>query len=262
MLVYKYVHPDRIDVLENGLIRFTQPAALNDPFETFPNFQGIRQALEERYDPVVKPYSSRGIVEATTASLAIKSKVKRKLDELQRELSNDYAFLSLTKKRNNLLMWSHYADSHRGFVIGFDSDHTFFQTTKLNVVKRLEEVRYSATRTVVVPLGLRALQAHERVNLAEAFFYTKSDHWNYEEEMRMIANPKAADKVIEVKGGHNIYLFRFPPECLREVILGYQMEPVVRERIAAIIMSRYPHATLFRAALSETEFDLNIKPVT
>lgn len=31
--LYKYLTTDRIDVLRNGTIRFTQPNALNDPFE-------------------------------------------------------------------------------------------------------------------------------------------------------------------------------------------------------------------------------------
>ena len=34
MIVYKYLQPERIDVLENGMIRFSQPHDLNDPFET------------------------------------------------------------------------------------------------------------------------------------------------------------------------------------------------------------------------------------
>ena len=33
MIAYKYVTPERKNVLENGNVRFTQPAALNDPFE-------------------------------------------------------------------------------------------------------------------------------------------------------------------------------------------------------------------------------------
>lgn len=36
MIFYKYVIPERIDVLLNGMIRFTQPTALNDPFELRP----------------------------------------------------------------------------------------------------------------------------------------------------------------------------------------------------------------------------------
>jgi hypothetical protein len=31
--LYKYVTADRIDILQNGHIRFTQPSVLNDPFE-------------------------------------------------------------------------------------------------------------------------------------------------------------------------------------------------------------------------------------
>jgi len=36
MSIYKYVIADRIDILENSRIRFTQPSALNDPFEMQP----------------------------------------------------------------------------------------------------------------------------------------------------------------------------------------------------------------------------------
>jgi len=36
MSVYKYVRPERIDILEKSLIRFTQPAYFNDPFEMKP----------------------------------------------------------------------------------------------------------------------------------------------------------------------------------------------------------------------------------
>ena len=37
-LFYKYVPAERIDILRNRLIRFTQPLALNDPFEAKPHF--------------------------------------------------------------------------------------------------------------------------------------------------------------------------------------------------------------------------------
>jgi hypothetical protein len=36
MRLYKYVAADRIDVLLNGVIRFTQAAEFNDPFEVVP----------------------------------------------------------------------------------------------------------------------------------------------------------------------------------------------------------------------------------
>ena len=34
--------------------------------------------------------------------------------------------LSLSRTNDSLLMWAHYADSHRGFVLGLDETHPFF----------------------------------------------------------------------------------------------------------------------------------------
>jgi len=41
MILYKYCGPARLDVLQRERIRFTQPAALNDPFELRPYFDQI-----------------------------------------------------------------------------------------------------------------------------------------------------------------------------------------------------------------------------
>jgi hypothetical protein len=35
-MLYKYLSKDRVDVLQNLKIRFSQPQALNDPFESLP----------------------------------------------------------------------------------------------------------------------------------------------------------------------------------------------------------------------------------
>src|SRR5690242_18055193 len=41
MTLFKYVHSDRVDIIRNLEIRFTQPDALNDPFELQPQFDSI-----------------------------------------------------------------------------------------------------------------------------------------------------------------------------------------------------------------------------
>jgi hypothetical protein len=46
MRLYKYVSPERTDVLENGLVRFTQPTSFNDPFETFPYLQSLGNPVQ------------------------------------------------------------------------------------------------------------------------------------------------------------------------------------------------------------------------
>ncbi len=41
MALYKYVTIERFDILKYGHIRFTPPAAFNDPFELFPYIESI-----------------------------------------------------------------------------------------------------------------------------------------------------------------------------------------------------------------------------
>lgn len=49
---YKYLSPDRIDLLRDAHIRFTQPASFNDPFEAFPYFKQL--APVEHIDAYLK----------------------------------------------------------------------------------------------------------------------------------------------------------------------------------------------------------------
>lgn len=48
MRLYKYVHPDRINILENLSIRFTQPNELNDPFELLLNISALMTESQYR----------------------------------------------------------------------------------------------------------------------------------------------------------------------------------------------------------------------
>ena len=41
--------------------------------------------------------------------------------------------LSLSARSDSSVMWSHYADSHRGFLIGFSTEHEFFPRDKRTV---------------------------------------------------------------------------------------------------------------------------------
>ncbi|MGF7141534.1 DUF2971 domain-containing protein [Roseimarinus sediminis] len=57
MKVYKYLCPDRIDVLENMSIRFTQAIYLNDPFESLPFISKLMSEIESSafYDNSIGP---------------------------------------------------------------------------------------------------------------------------------------------------------------------------------------------------------------
>ena len=88
-ILYKYCSPERADIIERKRIRFTVPRKLNDPFEMIVQTNDL--------DP--------GILKATFEEAAI---------------------LCMSEDWDTILMWSHYADSHKGFVLGLDTSSPFF----------------------------------------------------------------------------------------------------------------------------------------
>src|SRR5947207_3421051 len=60
MVLYKYLTPARLDVLECRRIRFTQPAAFNDPFEFKPYIESaasqehLREQVEQNFDEILR----------------------------------------------------------------------------------------------------------------------------------------------------------------------------------------------------------------
>ena len=255
MIVYKYLHPDRIDVLKNSKIRFTQPDALNDPFESFPSFQKYKAIKEEEVKSEYKRASNEEI--DSERLTRILTPFKAELENIRNTFGDSLAILSLTKKNNNGLMWSHYGDSYKGFVIGFDSDCDFFKPGKGKSRHGIREVKYSAKREDAFVNDI----THEIEKELDLFFYTKSVDWKYEEELRIYAHPKAADEVPATIDGFDLCLFNFPKECVKEVIIGFRMKTDKRDEIIKIIDNEYPDAKLFLAALSETDFDLDILPL-
>ncbi len=123
MLVYKYVVPERIDIFENSYIRFSQADALNDPFEANPSFASHRKSVKEGYYKIKVPNP----YDIIKRDLVFDKNLQDEFKKLHDLVKRDIFILSLTKQKNNLVMWSHYTNSHRGFVIGFDSNNSFFQ---------------------------------------------------------------------------------------------------------------------------------------
>jgi hypothetical protein len=93
MIVYKYLSPDRSDVLVDSRIRFTQPAVLNDPFETLPVFTEYRNTLKKvipEFSQLQKEsFNALGLSEEDVRNIALSNvldiglwtNLKQKMDE-------------------------------------------------------------------------------------------------------------------------------------------------------------------------------------
>ena len=80
--------------------------------------------------------------------------------------------------------------------------------------------------------------------------FTKSDHWEYEQEWR----------IIQFKRGAGVY--RMPPEALVGVILGAQIGYDDKRDVLEWVNSRSHHTKIYQAKVSKTTFELQIEEAT
>lgn len=165
------------------------------------------------------PFESRCTTIAPTARAAEK--------DVSQGSESDVGILSFSATRDHLLMWSHYADWHRGICLGFDVDvgSSFFQRARAVLYRN------------AYPSGIEGI-GHRLV---------KSTQWSHEAEWRIL-EPHA--------GGQ---LRPFPAETLAEVVLGCSIEPAHERLVREWIVERPLPVRVLRAIPSATEFSLRFE---
>lgn len=180
----------------------------------------------------------------------------------------DYAVVSLSETNNNLLMWSHYADQHKGMVIEFDVnrvlldeykdftalkfdedldeeiiDHAENERRKNINAGHIQKVRYNAKRP--------SMQKFE--NILEHFLI-KSDEWIYEKEHRIILPLLTADYIIvHEKHLDSIEFNLYDGSYLNEKPLGNSMFLINIKETLKLEGERYIRESYERPYVSEKD---------
>src|ERR1035438_5644436 len=104
-------------------------------------------------------------------------------------MKSELGILSLSAINHSILMWSHYASGHTGFVIGFDSEREFFKQRdhEPEEIGQLLPVSYSSER-------VKVSCPPEDTDPSPSFIFTKNEEWAYEKEWRILRFLKEADK--------------------------------------------------------------------
>jgi len=250
MKLYKYVTLDRLDILRNGMLRFTQPEVFNDPFELSVTFGSVHRSGGNDLEKAARRSSGNL---GQILSMMLDETLRITAQGVNRYWSGRVGVLSLAERPDNLLMWAHYAADHRGFVIEFDADHDFFhrQESEDDRFRHLRRVAYSNERPSV---------AMEEYNAIDALL-AKSLDWEYELEWRMILPLSTSDRRID-GGDTPVHLFALPPECVCGVILGCRTTASQRWEMAQFLTEdrRYRHVTMREARLDPEAFRLHLDP--
>ena len=199
MILYKYMSLDGIIKTVQGASLLARPInGYNDPFESLPAFTDetiekyfstlcknshfLRRLQQERHIlggsytiPQLRMLmeEDRAYRRKVLSGLLTQSKatpIEFAID-LQELASQHFGIVSFTKNPSNILMWSHYADHHRGCVVALETSLVWND-------ELIYPVNYRSSRVLFTGEG------PEKEN--EALALTKSPDWCYEEEYRMI----------------------------------------------------------------------------
>ncbi len=158
--------------------------------------------------------------------------------------------LCLSKNSNQPLMWAHYADSHAGLLIELDDSHPCLNKRRTDVDEFgfLRPVQYASVRP-----KLDMLEVAEDRGF-DVFALTKSDHWAYEEEMRLVWPLELCDVAPDGK----TRLFDVPASAVRSVTTGCKASRETEANLLemASTVTDLSHIKVQRARLHDMKFEL------
>ncbi|KAB0504713.1 DUF2971 domain-containing protein [Pseudomonas moorei] len=273
MNVYKYLDSSRLGFLRDGLIRFSQPGALNDPYECLPalpedliqkNIELFKASIVSEYSPRIGDDRSTRRRKAAQLKVVLKDAERKTkessiylrnkfFDSTSEKLNSGLGILSLSRRWNSALMWSHYTSSYTGFCVGFNGDHPFFDGVPDHNGERfsLSPVRYTEDRLKVQG---RKFSHQESI----AVVLTKSLDWAYEEEERLVSMLDMADDIKEMSP-YNIHLFKVPFDSISELIVGQRANSSLKEKI--LIASKRLGVPAYETKVSDESFDVERRPL-
>lgn len=255
-VLYKYSPPINARYIGACSLRFSPPAAFNDPFDGLPDTKATRamagygQALEEARK---KAQMMLGVREARkimpiVVELAMIGAIKR----LQQDLDN-FRILCLSKCSPETmaaaLMMGHYCNSHTGFVYEFATDHVWVRSHygTSDRSRAMGPVKYRSRRPSIPYDGRHAL-------------FVKSSDWSYEREYRLVRNVRQSANEL-IGAGRDIACF--PPKMLKAITLCCNASKGIENKVRSQLESnrKLRHVRLFKLSVEPDRYRFHKKEI-
>lgn len=232
-------------VLHNEL-HFAAAKTFNDPFDLRPVFSliapKVRQVkefnrLSKKFEPDLNREQRRAQAKDVVKNSLNRKSIKMMEEVMQKEfarvIAEDIGVYCVSAKRDDILMWSHYADYHKGICLEFNG--------AARLMAHAQKVQYSQKRAPIVEYY------DDKETAMTKALLTKSLHWAYEEEWRLINFAKGPGAV------------EFSPENLTGIILGALASADTVAVVHQWAKARSHPLDIYQASLSNTDYSLNIK---
>ncbi|MDQ0042328.1 DUF2971 domain-containing protein [Variovorax boronicumulans] len=233
-------------VLQNELY-FARALDFNDPFDLRPtlsfeashetrvnDFMRLVRERKPELSPAQTNAMAQELVSAAFSPANFNETTSAMHTQITKMLTEQVGVFCVSSKRDDILMWSHYADSHSGVCLEFDEE--------CPLMMQAQEVIYSELRR---PINR---YIDDYTAMAEKALQTKSSHWEYEAEWRSL----------RLDDGPGVV--KFLPEHLTGIIIGDRASQSTIDKVNEWTLKRPTPWTVSRASVSKDRFALEIAP--
>lgn len=236
---YKAIDAKMLRILVCNDIYFAPPDSFNDPFDCnlLPSLQITK---EEVYDFVKQQFPD---IPENKLKEVVDNNTEKYTIDLYKSLENELAKIrkSLTvscfsEVNNSSLMYSHYADGHKGLCLEF---------------KVIDNSFYDVLFPVQYPDNYPAVRffKHDLQVMMDSQLLTKQPEWRYEKEWR----------IIKVDNPNNYQ--KFPLEILTGIIFGLRTSDADITMIKELTKHRVPNLKYYKCVKPKDSYYLNIDQI-
>ena len=266
-VLYKYAnwhddnHKKLITIPE---IYFCSPKNFNDPFDCSlrPRYDFTDEEKIKRIEQIIKircPHlTTEDIINEAKIVFNEKNFEKPEVIDKLKEFQNKYFYdfhgiFCLAALKNNFLMWSHYADGHKGFCIGYSTNKLEMLFNERynhrdDIVVTGHSVEYAATAPIIKPDPEDINNDDDIITVIKV----KPLDWQYEKEYRYVMTGS-------VNTHDNIDNFRkviIEKDIIAEVILGCKITRDDKVEIYSYLKKNYPNTKIYQVIIKENSFNL------
>ena len=248
---------ERVKNILRGKLYFSTCKQLNDPFEFRVRLQvepskkkrlsGLHRAMKDSHvmpkmSPAKRLEKAGQMANRLERNRNVLEKAARKHYE---RMKSECFIFCVSATRLHPLLWSHYADKHRGVCIQLDH--------KLTPLAVAAKVDYSC-KYPVVTYPFKNLS-----DLAVKGILTKAEYWQYEEEYRLFSirseDNDAWDLGLEWLDDHTAVV---SPKCVVGITLGARMPEPQRKALVAYCAENHPEISIEQANICNDRFAIAI----
>jgi len=231
-------------IFTHNEIYFPSPSEFNDPFdckiqctmngsdEDFKKFYG--DIIKDQYPLWNQAKRTGAVLEIINSEMHRNPEYHKSNTQKAIELyTSPLGVFCLSAVNDNILMWSHYCYGHTGFCIEFEVNE------KTIPFKDAKPVLYPNQYPII---DYFSATDQEKLN---GLLFTKSKHWSYEKEWRIVFDEK----------GKNT----FDEEALTGVIFGCRMNEHDQDKIRGWLHGKSSAVKLYKTKIKDMEFGLDIQ---